>query len=107
MFLSDIIKFSFTTASRATPPKRRLADVVSEQLEAINAAAPAEWQGRREMPDPTAEDLERYDVAMEYARRHCPHKRSMSTTYARHEYQCLDCGRYFERQPSGLFGFFS
>jgi hypothetical protein len=80
------------TAEPTDVATRTLADVYAEQLAELEALVPDGWQAPAELPDPTGEELERYDVAIAWAKRHCDHSRGAREILYRREYQCLDCG---------------
>lgn len=73
---------------------------VELQLSLIHESMPVEWTAPVEMPPPPPELLDTYDVAFSEAVKHCAHKRSVDTMYAKRERQCLDCHRYFTPEPS-------
>ncbi len=74
-----------------------LRERVTRDLAAIHEALPAEdfAPAPAECPPPPPEETDTYRVAFGSAARRCTHRRSVDTTYARRERQCLDCGRYF------------
>lgn len=76
--------------------KAALEDAVARQLVEMGIDPEA---GPAELPPPPPEEQDTYTVAFAAAARSCSHENATSTSYARHEYQCTDCGRYFTRKP--------
>jgi hypothetical protein len=92
------------------PREKPLAKAVAEQVAAL--AADFEGETREELPKPAA-DLHTYTDALASARKNCKHPYPESTTYAKGEWYCGDCERYFgpdeyaRTRNRGIFGYFS
>lgn len=84
-------------------PKKNdgLRERVANDLAAIHDALPDDWQGHVEVEPVPPELTDTYGVAFASARKNCKHENAYGTAYARGEYQCADCGKYFQRR--GMF----
>jgi hypothetical protein len=61
---------------------------------------------RVELPGPSMDDYDRYDVAYHSAIRRCNHQHIREMLWMR-EWQCLTCGKYFDKTTvprRGMFG---
>ncbi len=97
--------YTFSIGGDAKPDKAELRSAIEAQLDAIHADLSDMETAPAECPPLPAEVMDTYDAAWSSAVRNCEHEGlSRSTTYASHEYQCMDCGRYYTRAPRGMFG---
>lgn len=99
----------FVKATPAEPKKASLAERVDADLRALGVDPTDTAQA--ELPR-TPRDLTAYGDAYDRAVELCPHDDIESTTYAKGEYQCQDCGKYLsradmrKRNSGGPFGWY-